>query len=188
MEQINQQNNDEQIRHALVEKMFNLIKQSPDIKFVVYGIGNVLGKKGADTGGGRGYSFDYKTQKMVMDHAHDFLDDTSSKDEDFIAKWSIRKFQEYKYIVVKLPIKAGYGDLNNPYLTDIRGGVNFTLAIRYTENKLGSLGPKEIEEKLKNPNIGFFGDLLEKCAKEFIPDYYNYVRDLQNKYEERNKK
>ena len=185
-----EKNNHEQM---LLKEAIELVKHNLNFQFGVFAIGNVLAKQGNDTIGGEGYLFDQGTQKMNPNKTSylNFLDGPlrNTQDKIFQPEWHKYKFDNgVVCIASRIPIAAGFGPINNPYITDLRRGCHISFALGYKEKNLDSLENKEIVDKLAKIDTKFLGELFISCAKEFIPDYWNYVLKLRDKYIEQHKK
>ena len=63
-------------------------------------------------------------------------------------------------------------------MTDGRGGVHLTLALRFKKQELLNMEDKEIVEEFMKEGMGFYDRVLDACAREFIPGYYNNLKNL----------
>jgi len=126
---------------------------------------------------------------MVYDRSAVFLDsksDVKTEEKIFVKQYNVRRNGGKTYLALRMAVSPHFGNMNNRYLTDNRRGVHLTLAVRFNENTLSSID-KDVKNALLNPQKTLMDELLDKCAKEFIPDYYNYILDLTEKFKSRAK-
>jgi hypothetical protein len=164
-----------------IERIIEIIKHSPEIQFVAAGIGNIAGTPGGPTLGRNSCYFDYQSQQMRRGD-FDFLDTNPrgmNADKLFTEQWDTFPYGKDTYITVRLPFYNG--NTQNPYMTDNRGGAFITLGIKFNKETFSSQD-KEIENRFMHPKIEFFDKLLNKCTEEFIPGYYNFVRNIYKEY------
>lgn len=180
--------NKEKHLEQLVIETVELIKHNPALQFAFLAGGNVLGVEKGDTVGHHPYIFNKEKQKFEMIHfgSYDYLDYSDPKNSLYQQAWYIKKLPDgITSIVCDVPMR---GTKDSPYLTDMRGGTHAAFALNYKEFNLDAIENKEIVEKIKAQDIDFIDRVFQKCAKEFMPEYHNFLLtqyqkhlDMQNK-------
>lgn len=162
-----------------------LIKTSSVIEFGCIGIGNVLGVRGGKTFGHKGCLFDHKQKSLVEE------DDKMRDVEIAFDAYEDKPYQKRQghfskegklYIFCRIPYiwRSGEG-ASNPYISENSGGVHLTLALRFKKEELLNMEDKEIVEEFLKQGMDFYDRALNACAKEFIPDYYQNLKNLATK-------
>jgi hypothetical protein len=165
-----------------VNKMLEIIENSPDVQFLASGRGKVTAQTTNLYDGFKGFRFDSKSKNMIRiteEWLEELLDNPKVKVPIEDEKEGMVQFMKYErgdyfYIVKRYPFRPQ----NNPSMyVDFRPGQHFTSAICYKKDYPSSLDDENMKQELEKPNAKFFDDLLNACAEKYIPDYYHFVHD-----------
>lgn len=167
-----------------VQSAFEIIQTNQKLTFFVSAIGNVLNQPRGSTEGSRTFYFDVHSGRMLEDkRVNNFLDrDPQHSNTLFQDVYTRRKEDGYTYIVKRCNILP---DANNPFVTDRRGGVHFTLAVRFRPEDIDSFENELTVKELHEPRVEFFSLLFDHCARTYIPEYYSYIQQLSAAYRAR---
>lgn len=109
----------------LLSEALEVIENTDQITFTVFGIGNVLAKPGQPTMGGCGFTYNpdiKKLDKIVPSLTRPLdagPDNSTSEEKNFIENWHTRNINGTIYAICRLPF---YPKGNTRYCTDSRGG------------------------------------------------------------------
>ena len=162
------------LEEKFLNKTLEFLKHNPNINFIVYGTGNITGKE-RYTIGAYGYIFDQEKQKMEGCNEIDFLDiRPNAKSTLFEGNVKYDPGNLWSYVTVQFPFRCI--ESNNNYMTDARAGSYITLAVRFKK----SLDDEMIKRLTEGEN--FIGELVQRAAREFIPEYWNFVERQYDLY------
>lgn len=171
------------------EKLFShaveVVKANPDIFFFISGAGNVLNESDARTDGVNVFCFDHTQQKLVrnMGQVPRGISDKMVNGEKpytyYTAQYNIG---DKLYYIVRMPFKGYRG---NRFVEDNREGVHMTTGIGIPKDKtIEELFGKETQEFFKDKDSFLFELAVNHCAKEFAPDYYDFINLSFRKYKQ----
>lgn len=192
-----------ELLNVLVEKTIEMIEKEKGLDFLVGIIGNLDGKLDSQgrANGSKDFYFNKKLKKLqefgwkqehtyrTLDLGPNFFSRSQDKEQIFKPYWKTFKvkstFGEKIVTAVRIPFRAM--NLNNTFCTDTRSGVHLTLALQYSD-KLDNIDflDEKIRKFLEYPNKPeankFFSKLLQRCAKKYMPEYWNFFREQKDFY------
>jgi len=177
-----------------VNKILEIIENSPNIQFIVGGRGNLTNKQGGSTSGFQEFYFDSKSKEMLgLNNANRGFNldenvrakhwtETLKLDKKGVPQFDIRLANDgYMYIIKRLPFENNSKNLN--ILSDLRQGLlAFTTAIRYKMDDLSSIDDETIKQELREPkDANFINEVLDAYANKYIQNYYNFILETTKK-------
>jgi hypothetical protein len=167
-------------REEVFKRAVEIVKHNPEIWFFVSGIGNVLNQPNARTNGAGLYVFDHTSQKMGAGTGipGSIMDQPRGTDALYIPSARKDIIKNLLVYSVRFPFQGYEG---NQFAEDNRKGVHMTVGIGIPKDSK----PEELfgpwAKEVFQDESAYCELAMDYCAKELVPDFYNFVMSLAEK-------